>query len=189
MNRSDITAVILAGGAGRRLGYRNKGLVEFEGQRLIEHVLARIHPQVGRVVVVANADVDAYRQLGLDVIEDTDFRGEGPLAGILAAARITQCPWLLVVPCDLPFLANDLVARLADSLGDLSAAIAHDGEREQFLVALLRTELAREIEPYLKSARRSVHGWLATHPYTTANFSDQPDSFRNINTPQDLLSL
>lgn len=189
MNRSDITSVVLAGGAGRRLGYRNKGLIEFEGQRLITQVLARIQPQVGRVLVVANADVDTYRQLGLDVIEDTDFRGEGPLAGILAAARITQSPWLVVVPCDLPFLPTDLVARLADSLGDLNASIAHDGEREQFLVALLRTELAFSIEPYLKSSRRSVHGWLALQAYATADFSDQPDSFRNINTPQDLLSL
>lgn len=186
MDKSEITAIVLAGGAGKRFGLRNKGLIPLEGKALIAHVLARVQPQVDHVLIVANADMASYKALGEDVIEDTAFCGQGPLAGILAGARHAKTPWLLVVPCDMPLLPTDLVNRLKPHLSDHAVAIAHDGERPQFLVALMRTDAALTLQDYLDSSRRSVHGWLATQGFATVDYSDQANSFRNINTPQDL---
>lgn len=183
---SDITAILLAGGEGRRLKYRNKGLVDYQGQPLAEHVLTKIRPQVDQTVIVANADLDKYRALNPAVIEDANFKGQGPLAGLLAGAHYATTAWLLVVPCDLPDLPTDLAARLAAGLNNAAVAIAHDGQRAQFLVALLRKDAALRIEDYLLTGQRSVHGWLATQELCTVDFSDQPNSFRNLNSPQDL---
>ena len=62
---ADITAVILAGGRGQRLGGRDKGLVELDGSPLVAHILASISPQVGAVIINANRNREHYAAFGV----------------------------------------------------------------------------------------------------------------------------
>ncbi|WP_087722598.1 molybdenum cofactor guanylyltransferase MobA [Pandoraea sp. PE-S2T-3] len=114
--RDAITGLILAGGRGQRMGGRDKGLQLFDGQPLAAHVLARLQPQVGTLLISANRNHAAYAALGADVVSDETQDFAGPLAGMLAGLRAAKTEYVLTAPCDSPLLPDDLAARLAAAL-------------------------------------------------------------------------
>ena len=107
-----VTGLILAGGQGRRMGGVDKGLQNFRGKRLVDHVYERLAPQVGGIVINANQNHDAYKTFGVRVVSDAIGNFAGPLAGLQAGLSVSRRPYLVSVPCDTPFLPEDLVARL-----------------------------------------------------------------------------
>lgn len=190
-NSPTITAVILAGGAGRRMGGVDKGLVMFRGKPLVEHVIARIAPQTGKLLLSANRSEQHYEKYGYPLIADTLPDFPGPLAGILAALEVIDTELLLAVPCDTPFLPNDLVQRLEKALADNNAdiAIPFDGERVHAAIMLMRRSLAGDLREYLLSGDRKVQLWLKRHKTVQADFSDQAAAFANLNTLDELAHL
>ena len=89
IQRDHVTGVVLAGGQGRRMGSVDKGLVELDGRALVAHVIARLAPQVG--VLVINANRKATRSIPL-LRDETIARASGPppaSAGHTRPLRIT----------------------------------------------------------------------------------------------------
>ena len=183
----EITAVILAGGRGSRMGGIDKGLVELKGKTLIEHVITAIEPQVGTLVINANRNHQAYAALGYPVLSDSMEDYQGPLAGFLAAMEAAQTPDILTVPCDGPLLADDLVKRLYQAREHEQAdiAVAFDGERLQPVYALIPTRLQASLQAYLDGGDRKIDLWYAQHRFAKADFSDIPTTFVNVNTPEE----
>jgi molybdopterin-guanine dinucleotide biosynthesis protein A len=136
--RSEITAVILAGGEGRRMGGRDKGWVEVDGRPLIAQVLEHVAPQVGGILISANREHARYAALGHAVISDDTPGFHGPLAGIVTALARVATSWLVTVPVDARAPAPDLVERLWQGAvaRDARIAVAHDGQHEQPLFAI-----------------------------------------------------
>ena len=191
MGPSDITGVVLAGGRASRFGGQDKGLVEVAGRPMIDHVLDRFRPQVGRLLISANRNLDAYEAYGVPVIPDGDDMFRGPLAGVAVALQHAETRWVAVAPCDAPLLPEDLVSRLSTAtLGATAAdiAVAHDGQRMQSMVALLRRDLAEDLDAYLSSGERKVDRWYARHDMRLVDFSDRAESFLNVNRPEDRAS-
>lgn len=188
IDRSQISAIILAGGQGLRMGGADKGLLGLEQQLLIEHVLQRLGPQVGQIMISANRNQSAYQRYGLPVLTDSLAGYQGPLSGIAEGLRQLTTPWLLVVPCDSPQLPADLGERLARALTPDSrlAAIAHDGRYLQPAFSLVHQSLLPSLERYLEGEGRKLGHWLRQHQPAIVDFSDQPESFININSPQQL---
>ncbi|NIP71722.1 MAG: molybdenum cofactor guanylyltransferase [Gammaproteobacteria bacterium] len=187
MNR-DLTGVVLAGGRGRRMGAKDKGLLPLAGRPLVQHVIDALAPQVGEVLVNANRNLGAYRRFGREVIPDADDEYRGPLAGILSGMRYARADQILVVPCDVPFLPPGLVARFwrARARQASPACVAHDGQRTQPMFCLLHRELAPDVEQFLEAGERKAGAWLERHHPVTVDFSDFPNMFLNINRPEDL---
>jgi len=183
----NITAVILAGGQGRRMGGEDKGLLELSGQPLIEHVLQAISPQVRHVIINANRNLQRYAGYA-PVISDTVADFAGPLAGMLAAMEHVDTAYILTVPCDGPYLPADLVERMQQVLCEQHAAIAvaHDGQRLQPVFALIDTQLKDSLRHYLQSGERKIDRWYQQHNMISVDFSDNPDTFININRPEEL---
>jgi molybdenum cofactor guanylyltransferase len=184
---SEITAVILAGGRGSRMGGIDKGLVELNGKPLIEHVIAAIEPQVGSLMINANRNHQAYAELGYPVISDSMQDYQGPLAGFLAAMEAAQTSDILTVPCDGPLLAEDLVKRLREAREKEQAeiAVAFDGKRLQPVYALIPTRLKTSLQTYLDGGDRKIDLWYGQHRFAKADFSDIPATFVNVNTPEE----
>ncbi|HEX7634835.1 MAG TPA: NTP transferase domain-containing protein, partial [Noviherbaspirillum sp.] len=60
LHSSQITGLILAGGRGVRMGGVDKGLQPFRGQPMVSHVIARLAPQVGSLMINANLNLESY---------------------------------------------------------------------------------------------------------------------------------
>ncbi|MGK0273027.1 MAG: molybdenum cofactor guanylyltransferase [Cocleimonas sp.] len=185
INKSQITAVILAGGKGRRLGGQDKGLVEYKGKPLIQHVLEKITLQVDDVLINANRNHESYSALGYKVINDELSDFQGPLAGFATAMQSCNTDYILTMPCDGPSLSDDYVARLATATENKDTIIvAHDGERLQPVHALIPVSLIESLMKFLESGDRKIDRWYAQNDMVTADFSDQPDMFFNVNTEE-----
>src|SRR5262245_40818883 len=79
-----VTGVILAGGQSRRMGGGDKGLLHLAGKPMLAHVVGRLAPQVGRMVINANGNPERFARFGLPVVADSVPDFAGPLAGVLA---------------------------------------------------------------------------------------------------------
>ena len=188
---SDITAVILAGGRGSRLGGVDKGLVVLHGRPLIEHVIAALQPQVGRLLISANRNREIYATYDVPVVADGIGEYLGPLAGMLGAMRAATTGFILSVPCDTPAPPPDLAARLCAGLRQArtDVCIASVDGRIQPVFALLRCTLADRLQEYLESGGRGVGEWMQREHAVVADFSDAADAFVNINTAEELQRL
>jgi molybdenum cofactor guanylyltransferase len=187
-NRAEVTGLVLAGGRASRMGGLDKGLVAFGGRTLVERVIERIRPQVGQLLISANRSIDRYRSFGFPVLLDEATGLEpfpGPLAGLLAGLRAATTRWVAAVPCDAPFLPQDLVIRLAAALGASRAAMACVGERAEPVFCLLRTDLAEDLAVALANGERRAEAWLHGVGAAPAVFM-QAGCFANFNTLQEL---
>lgn len=183
-----ITGLILAGGQGRRMGGVDKGLQIFRGKRLIDHVYERLAPQVGGIIINANQNHDAYKSLGVRVVGDAIGNFAGPLAGLHAGLSVSRRPYLVSVPCDSPFLPEDLVARLVAGLKAAGAdlAVAKTGDQPHPVFCLARRSVLEHLSNFLKGGGRKIDAWYASLDVVEVNFDDQAEAFSNINTRNEL---
>lgn len=177
-----VTAVVLAGGRATRMGGVDKGLVAYEGQRLIDHVLARIAPQVDHVIINANRNLDTYRDLGLTVVMDANQLFDGPLAGMQAGLHHATTDWLMSVPCDAPLLPLDVVQRLyaAAHQEKTQMAVARSASGTHPVICLMHRSLQESLNAFLASGQRKVSAWQAQHHPAFADFEEE-QAFTNIN--------
>lgn len=189
--KSDITAVILAGGRGRRMGGLDKGLMNFAGKPMIEHTLTAITPQCQAVIINANRNIERYAQYKHPVLSDESCDFQGPLAGFAIAMENANTSLLVTIPCDAPVIPDDLVERLLTAMHktDADIAVAHDGDRLQPVYALIKTELQTNLKDFLDSGDRKIDLWYAQNNMTTVDFSDIRQVFKNINTPEQQQTL
>jgi molybdopterin-guanine dinucleotide biosynthesis protein A len=169
------------------MGGRDKPLLDLAGRPLVAHVVARLAPQVSAIVVSCNRNVDRYGAWTDRVVLDA-APGAGPLAGLAAALPLVTTRLAFVCPGDAPFLATDLVRRLAAPLSQsgADAAICHDGARLQPLFALLHTTLVGELADYLAAGERAAHVFIARTRHVVVDTADLAASFVNVNGPEDL---
>lgn len=185
--RHEVTGLLLAGGRATRMGGRDKGLIDLAGRPLAAHVLDALTPQVDALLINANRHEDEYAALGAPVVRDPLDGFLGPLAGVLAGLEAASTPLVATLPCDSPFVPPDLVARMRSGLERAGAAIAvaHDGERRQPVFMLLRTGLAPDLRAWLEQGGRKIDAWYEGHTMADVDFSDAPETFININTPDE----
>jgi molybdopterin-guanine dinucleotide biosynthesis protein A len=182
----DVTAIVLAGGKGSRMNNRDKAWVEHKDKPLLAHVIERIAPQVDDIIISRNHIDLRDKTLPYRCVSDGNLNFNGPLAGIASCLEHVTTAVTLVVPCDTPSLPTNLVSAFQEFLitGDL--VIAHDGNREQPLIMMAKTDTLANIQAYLNSGKRSVRGWLQTTPYQVARFTGAPTAFENINDESQL---
>lgn len=188
---SQISALVLAGGRGQRMGGVDKGLQPLQGQPLVCHALQRLSAEITPIRINANRNHAQYQALGFEVIEDELDDFQGPLAGMASGLRHCPTPWMLVIPCDSPQLPLDLANRLYQAVNTEQSelAVAHDGQRLQPVVALLHRSLLPSLEAFLAGGDRKIDLWYTQHKMSRVDFSDQPEAFLNINTLQEKAAL
>jgi len=190
-----IGALILAGGEGRRMGYRNKGLQPLRGRPLAQYVADALRPHVDYLAISANRDLADYEALGFPVFpDDPRFGVGGPLAGILSA--LPRFPLdldaLMVAPCDCPLLPADLVPRLAAALfmpGGPPAVMAATEVSIHPSIFMCRPGMLVSLIPHVQEhADHRLRGWLKNSGCEVVRFEDA-GAFSNINDLQALQAL
>ena len=201
-SRNDITALVLAGGRGARMGGLDKGLQTFRSKPLALHALERIRPQVGGVMINANRHLPTYAAFGVPVWPDSMPDYPGPLAGFLTGLTHCDSPYLLTVPCDSPLFPADLAQRLSQAMehspADIAMALAPETEgkevvmRPQPVFCLLRVQLVDSLQAFIRGGGRKIDAWTAQHPSVLVAFDqpgDDPRAFCNTNTLEELHAL
>jgi molybdopterin-guanine dinucleotide biosynthesis protein A len=192
VDKQQITGLILAGGQGTRMGRVDKGLQIFRGKPMVEHVLQRLQPQVGKLIINANQHLDVYQGLGTPVVPDKISGFAGPLAGLHAGLSHCETPYLVTAPCDSPFLPADLVDKLSAALvaakADIAVAVTGGNATHQRhpVFCLLPAHLKNDLADYLGKGGRKMDAWFAMHRQTEVHFADDT-AFVNMNTLTDLL--
>ncbi len=187
-------AVILAGGRSLRMGGGDKCLLPMRGKPLIAHILETLAPQTGDVLINTNSDPGPFLKFGLPVLPDAIPGFQGPLAGLLTGMlwsrrRHPKQVYLLSVAGDVPFLPDDLVARLYEDLADGQAdiAIAACPLASHPTIGLWPVDLAQRLEHDLMETNiRSMLDWI--RGFRVARTSFPSDVLLNINTPAELES-
>ena len=186
-----LTAVILAGGMARRMDGQDKGLIELNGRPMIEYIIESLKPQVDNILISANRNLAQYQRYGYPVVKDIMGDYFGPLAGMASGLQACNSNRILTVPCDSPFippvLANRLNTAMIENQADIS--VANDGERVQPVFAMIRSTLLPSLLAYLDNGGRKIETWYAEHDMALADFSDWPNAFININTPEEKLAV
>ncbi|MEO6566408.1 MAG: molybdenum cofactor guanylyltransferase MobA [Casimicrobiaceae bacterium] len=186
--RDAITGLVLAGGMGRRMGGVDKGLMLLDGRPMVQHVLARLAPQVATVIINANQNIERYAAFGHPVCPDAVTGFAGPLAGLHAGLAHATTPCVVTVPCDSPFLPLDLVARLAAGMAakDAQLAVARTMTQPHPVFALVQRSVLPHLAQFLGAGGRKIDAWYATLAVVEVAFDDEADAFRNINTAAEL---
>lgn len=169
----------------------DKALLQWRGRSFIDHIVARLSPQVSCIAINSNATSAPLQALGVPLLPDPFVERRGPLAGILAGLNFSKTELTLFVPCDNPLLPDDLLAQLLTSLTSNNADIAYAscaGDRH-YLYALMRSDLRNSLERYLQNGDFAVRHWYAGENAIAVNFDAAADRFININTPDDLSRL
>ena len=185
-----VTGLVLAGGQARRMGGEDKGLIELAHRPLLAWVLDCFVSQVDEVLISANRNHSRYAAFGHRVIADQTGGFLGPLAGLAAGLTASRTPWLVMVPCDSPFLPHDLVARFLDLAlsHDTPLVCAHDGSRLQPVFSLVHATLFPDLSEYLAAGERKIDQWFEQHSVSIVDFSSNSKCFKNFNSKEEILT-
>jgi len=188
---NEVTGLILAGGMARRMEGRDKGLIPFRGVAIAQGIARQLNTQCGSICINANRNTAEYEKFGYTVFPDQLPDYQGPLSGMLTGLNHIATPWMITTPCDGPFVATDYVSRMrsaVDSSG-YCIAVASCHDRLQPVYAMINRSIKQSLELFLESGERKIDKWYQQHEYSVVDFSDSPEMFENINTPEQLQAL
>jgi molybdopterin-guanine dinucleotide biosynthesis protein A len=172
--------VILAGGEGSRIG-GSKPMRRLGGRTLLDRAIDLAREWSDEVAIAVRTD-GQVGETGVARLLDPPGL-EGPLGGLASALRLRR-ETILTIPCDSPFLPNDLPKRLAAALPGFAAALARSGGRVHPVCGLWRADALAQVRAYAASGRRSLIGFAEMIGYTAVDWPEEP--FFNINSAADL---
>lgn len=187
-----ITGAILAGGRSRRMGGAHKAFQPLAGRPLLSHVIDRLKPQCQTVLLSVEKIDDCWNAFGLQQVADPQPGSRGPLGGVLAALETASRPasaWLLLVPCDAPFLPVDLAERLAAAALEarVEAAVASYRQHWQPTFSLWHSSLLPDLRAVVQQGRSGLKEYLESRRVATLEWPEaEPEPFFNINDAADL---
>ena len=151
---------ILAGGAGRRWGHRDKGLIVRGGQPLVA-TLCSPRPSAAREILICCRDnAHLYQHYGDRVLCETRSHA-GPCAGIVALAAAAQSATLVVLPVDLIGAPEDVIATLETAWREDDTALVLSDEAGRYSPCIrLCTSLLPRCEAYVDQGGQKLSGLL-----------------------------
>lgn len=186
--RVQVAGVILAGGHSRRMGGETKALLPLAGEPMLKHVIDRVKPQVAELSLSVEYPSDSFAGFGLQQLPDRKPDG-GPLEGLLAALQWMDpdFDWLLLVPCDAPFVPGDLAKQLYESATEsgLAGALVRYGDEIQPTFSLWHRSILPALQhavtagglsgfkQFLRRVRLAERDWPPSTPSPFFNINDQ----------------
>ena len=187
----DFTAIILAGGKGRRLG-RDKIWLELKGENLLQRVVGSLAPLGGEIMVVLDRE-KPLPPLSPPVRTVVDLvPGRGSLGGLYTGLRASPLPYVLALACDMPFLSLPLLRHLLGLAHGYDVVVPRlGGLLEPLHTVYARTCLGPMEELLKKKGKRIVDFYNEVRVRYVEEtevipLDPQRLSFSNINTPADL---
>jgi molybdopterin-guanine dinucleotide biosynthesis protein A len=191
-----LSAIILAGGEGRRMGGLDKGLVHYQNKPLVQWVKEALPCSVNQIIISCNRHMQEYAQYGQTIHDSpSEYTYGGALSGIIAGLSLCINDWVIITPCDLINYPTDFAIVAWQNLSEYlkhypyaaKIAVAYDGERRQNLCLLLHKDEAQKLSN-AQQISRSVHYWLDDRQALNIPWADK-QAFLNINDQNQLAVL
>jgi len=177
--------LILAGGRGQRMGGRDKGLVDWQGEPLIAHVHRAVRPLSDDLVISCNRNQAAYRAYADQWVGDAEADFPGPLAGVIAGLKVARHAWVVVLACDAPLVDRALIEDLLRvAAANDSAAMAHQGGYWQPMFSVLPRQLLPVLEQAWAEGERSLQKALLRAKVQALECSADDRRLSNFNSPE-----
>jgi molybdopterin-guanine dinucleotide biosynthesis protein A len=186
MNHS-VTVVILAGGQSKRMQVQNKATVLFEGKPLITHVIDRMKTQAKHTVINTHRNQKDFEIFHLPLIDDILDIQEGPLLGILTSLQAIKTDWIQFVPCDTPYLPNDLITILMKKVDaeKTLVAVPETSNGLQSTCLLCHSSTLNNLQIFFNQGGRKIEDWIRQLAFSIVQFNDELQ-FLNVNTQEEL---
>ena len=185
MSRKDtITGIILAGGASKRLNYKNKALLKIGGRSIIEHIINALSKVTESIVLSTNSP-EQFEHLGLPTFKDIT-PGSGSLGGIYTGLKISRTHHNLIIACDIPFIRSNFLKLLVNSREDYDVVVPVTPDGHQPTCAIYSRNCLIPIEAQIDEGNLKISDLF---PSVKVKRIDCYDStmFFNINTHEDYL--
>lgn len=183
------TAIVLAGGQGRRIG-AEKALIDVFGESLVSRVVRVLLPSFSSLVVVTNSTLKLTLP-DVRVVEDV-LPNAGPLGGIYSGLLASKTEENFVVGCDMPFLSGQLAEKIVSLRQGADVAVPRSADGLEPLCAAYSQSCIPELESALAGGVRRITAFFDTVSMRVIDLAELDDisnldlAFFNINTREDL---
>ncbi len=186
--KDSVTVVILAGGQSKRMQVKNKAMLLFKGKPLVTHVIECMKPQAKNIIINSHRNKKDFEIFHLPIINDVLDIEEGPLLGILSSLQEIKTGWIQFVPCDTPYLPDNLVTLLMKEVEAKKtlAAVPETEDGLQSACLLCHTSTLQNLEDFFNQGERKIEDWIRQLPFSIVQFPDE-SQFININTQEELM--
>lgn len=179
--------LILCGGKSSRMG-SDKGLLEFRGHTLIEHVLKAVSALEIPIVLVGKPQL--YARFGYPVVQD-EVAEQGPMRGILSGMKSVEWDRALVLSCDAPFVSTELLRHLLEEMGTFDAIIPETDGKFHPLIGAYSCHIQATIETLLSEKIFRMSALLDAVNSRILDLSNHPEFadeklYVNLNTPDEV---
>ena len=191
------SAIILAGGRGKRMGYREKALMMINGKPLVTYLIKILEKVVDEIIISvrdkAQGELLNSMLPGYTYAYD-GFENTGPLAGILSGLTLCRNELCFIAACDMPFINENVVKMLFSMSEAYDAAIPRweDGFLEPLHAVYRCKSMIRESRKAIELGENII---LAPIFRINVNYMSietirkiDPElrTLININTPEDM---
>jgi len=179
---SNLTVAILAGGQSNRFGYP-KMFAKYGQKTFLEHCLHFSLELSKSVFILIGCHARSYFNFP-HCYQDL-YSHHGPLGGIYTALQYSPAPYIAIVPCDMPFLSQDIYRELYTFRQPHRPIAAQVDHYIHPLVSLWPKELAVQIEKNLQRNKNCVNDIFKTLRGLALPIMADAAVFSDMNTQKD----
>lgn len=194
MLRHKVSAVVLAGGNSKRMG-RNKALLRIGEKKMIQIVVETLEPLFDEVLLVTRNPSSFYMLDNVKFVTDVlDTEKKNSLVGLYSGLLKANNEYAFIVPCDMPFLSNALIAHMIESLDGEDVRIPMIGSYFEPLHAIYRKTCLPYISDQLRDENYKITAFydhVLVRPVSETHIrkiDPHLSSFTNVNTEAEYLN-
>ncbi|HYA90321.1 MAG TPA: molybdenum cofactor guanylyltransferase [Thermodesulfobacteriota bacterium] len=191
-SKNSLSGIILSGGKSLRMG-ENKAFLEIEGTPIITRIYHLFKELFQEVIIVTN-QMEFFKNFDSKIYNDL-MPDKGALGGLYTGIFFSSFQYSFCVACDMPFIKKSLVEYLVKNIQNNDVVVPRTQDGLQPLHAIYSKNCLQPIEKIIEEGKYKIidmykmvrvrvveeHEFLCLDPFR--------DSFININTPEELLSL
>ena len=186
LQKYDLSVAVLSGGKSSRMNYEDKGLMKYNGISVLSRIVKLSCKYSNDVFIIANNNVEDYEKLHPNLYSDILDNYQGPLSGIYTALSKCKNSYVIILPCDGPFIKEDYFEKLINSETDQPILVAKTGDRLQPVYARLDASLKEDLKVFLETGERKIDKWYTACGYEEIFFEQDDEMFININSKEDI---
>ncbi len=189
MEKTEISAGILAGGRSSRMG-TNKAFIRINNESIISRLIREL--SCLDEIIISAAERGIYEDTGLKVVYD-DNKNIGPIEGIRQLLKAASSEYVFICAADMPFISSELAKYLAGYISsDHDCYVIKGREHIEPLCAIYKRSILPDIEELISQGRyrlRDILDRVRTGYISLEHTVFDEGYLKNINTRQELLEI